>query len=401
MYNRWLLKVSALLFAMACADESAAPDPEGAADSGARPSDARVAAIDADSADAAALCDGCGPVCDPPNTLPLEGKCVPSCGVAGGNTCTGSSATLCDGLPALASFDCAKCCSRPIYPGPRAASFHVVVAADTDRWDSIFAEAQAQPSAGPMITSQNLPIGLTHDQWVLKLNATCCGTGPQLADAIHQALTPVATAPRLVIIDELNSKTVTTVGDAAAQMQARYPQWAGRWGSFIVNGTSVQYSGLQPAVDNLLQAGAFVSVELYPLQSSYCASGVTAGARDQWLADFFRGGQGAFPGDRFDWLMKRRANLSSASAITVAFGVTDTYMNGAGPAVFLDRMFYVWRTHSGYPSTILVANGGVGGWKWDASAVSNTSRDLAFKESFDHYCVAGNAASLKGQVACP
>jgi hypothetical protein len=33
--------------------------------------------------------------------------------------------------------------------------------------------------------------------------------------------------------------------------------------------------------------------------------------------------------------------------------------------------------------------------------MSNTSRDAAFAESFNHYCVAKNTNSLKGQVPCP
>ena len=40
----------------------------------------------------------------------INGVCVPSCGTAGGNTCTSSTTNLCLGLPQLKSYDCAVCC---------------------------------------------------------------------------------------------------------------------------------------------------------------------------------------------------------------------------------------------------------------------------------------------------
>lgn len=53
------------------------------------------------------------PTCDPPSTIAIDGLCVPSCGAAGGNTCTDPGTGLCDGLPSLDSYDCAVCCARP------------------------------------------------------------------------------------------------------------------------------------------------------------------------------------------------------------------------------------------------------------------------------------------------
>jgi len=53
------------------------------------------------------------PACDPPHSIAVGDRCVPSCGAAGGNTCTDPSSGLCDGLPSLESYDCAACCARP------------------------------------------------------------------------------------------------------------------------------------------------------------------------------------------------------------------------------------------------------------------------------------------------
>lgn len=389
------------------------PGEDGSADAGVGPDalppdaaggldavDPDAATPDAPAPDAAA--PDAGPSCNPPSTVEIGGACVPSCGVAGGNTCAVAGSTLCDGIALVASYDCAVCCARPAYPGPRPASFHIVVIADQDRWDAIWALEQAHPTTGPMITSENKAPLVPHDLWARKFGINGGAyDGTTLADAMHAAFVPFDSAPRMVAIDELNSGTIGIVSACVDRMQAVYPQWAGRWGVFLVHGNNVAYSGLQPALDKLLQAGAPIVVELYPKRSDYCAAGKTAGLRDAWLADFYRGNQGTFPNDRFVWLMKRRAALGSSSPVTVAFGVTDTYMNGANPAIFLDRMFYVWVTQSGYPSVLGLGNGGPGAWKWAASAVSTSGRDQAFANSYAHYVVAGQKTSLLGQVPCP
>ncbi len=347
-----------------------------------------------DFGESCAICPAdCGPCC--PNGLCAEDEncatCPADCGACCGNgACDfGETCATCPG-------DCGVC---PPPPGTHA--FHIVHIDDAAAWDSIWALAQAHPDPGPMICSQNKHPGVPFNMWAQKINATWYGSGEEMADAIHGAFSAGANAPLYVMIDELNGGTIGLIAGCASKMKTAYPQWAGRWGAYLVNGTNVSYANLNPAVDELLTAQAIVGVEMYPKQSAYCAGGNNAGARDQWLADFFRGTQGQFPQARFHWLMERRTALGSNSHITVLFGVTDAYMNGTNPAIFLDRMFYVWRNKSGYGSILLLANGGVGAFKWDQPDMSNTSRDQAFAESFNHYCVAGNAGSLKGQVPCP
>lgn len=116
----------------------------------------------------------------------------------------------------------------------------------------------------------------------------------------------------------------------------------------------VSFANLNPAnmaaIDALLDAGAIISCEFYYRQiEDYCQRGTTAGARDIWLGDKFHGERGATGFPRFDWLAKRKVARNSGSPLTVVFGVTDQppidYLNGPSPAVFLDRLFYVW----GYP----------------------------------------------------
>jgi hypothetical protein len=183
-------------------------------------------------------------------------------------------------------------------------------------------------------------------------------------------------------------------------MREVYPELAGRWGIYLVHGVNVGYPNLQPAIDEALLAGAALVPEMYPARSQYCAAGETALARDLWLADYFRGSRGAFPQGRFHWLMQRRQALGSPSAIAPIFGVTDTFQDGAQPARFLDRMFFVWATRSGYRSVLLAEHGGPGAYKWQLSSTTNSSRDLAFAASYRHYSVEGSVASRLGLVPC-
>jgi hypothetical protein len=48
--------------------------------------------------------------CDPPNSIDLDGACLPSCGSLGGNAC---SVDACAGLPVTHNYDCAICCAVP------------------------------------------------------------------------------------------------------------------------------------------------------------------------------------------------------------------------------------------------------------------------------------------------
>lgn len=287
--------------------------------------------------------------------------------------------------------------TTPVYPTPFPASFHIVDRDDIYTYDSIVGLVNAY--RGPLITSQNPPKTVDHLHWAQNISVTWYADGAEMAAAVDAALTPVDSAPMFVMIDEVRSESIQLVADAAVILARDYPRWAGRWGAYLVNGEGVGYDGLNPAVDALLDANAVIVAEMYADQDRYCASYDSAGSRDVWLAAWFAGESEGF-GKRFGWLANRRNEMGSASQLQVLFGVTETYMNGTNPAIFLDRMFYVWMTRSGFPSTLSLANGGVGAYKWDDPYNSNTSRDLAFADSFDHYVVQGLTSSRQGQVDC-
>jgi hypothetical protein len=299
---------------------------------------------------------------------------------------------------------------RPSEPPLVPSSFQIVHKDFVTSWDSILPLAQA--NAYVLIASQNKPDSVTHAQWAQNItseygvdagNIVPFSSGEEMADFIHAQFQKGATAPRRIMIDELRSNTKDRVHGCAVAMATKYPQWRGRWGAYLVHGANVSYPGLNtdptPAIDALLDAGATLSAEMYPARSQYCAAGTTTAQRDEWLGAFFRGSKGAFPQGRFHWLSERKVARKSDSQLSLLFGVIDTYMTGSGPAVFLDRMFYIWRTKSGYPSVLLPGGGGVGAYKWHDQSPS--SRDLAFAQSFEHYVVQGQTTSLKGQVSCP
>jgi hypothetical protein len=321
-------------------------------------------------------------------------ECLPSCGDAGGDTCTAAGSSLCDGLELLDSYDCDLCCDRSAYSASPH-SFHIIDRSDTYTWDSI--RAMVDGNDATLICSQNRPDDLPYDRWAQKVNATWYSSGQELAEAIHSALSQGGSSPRMVMVDELNSGTIDIIAEAADHLRTGYPQWTGFWGAFIVNGTAVSYARLNPAIDALLEAQATLAVELYPRQSEYCAAGSSAGARDLWLAEFINGGPSLA---RMNWLMKRREYKNSSSHVSVLFGVTNSYMNGTNPAVFLDRIFYVLLTRSYHDWTMSLEHGGPGAYKWDSPANSNTSRDAAFYDSYVHYVVNGKHSSRLGQVAC-
>ena len=235
-------------------------------------------------------------------------------------------------------------------------------------------------------------------RWAQRTSPSYFESGVQLAEYIHQTLAAADTAPAVVLVDELRLEHVGAVAELAVHMREHYPQWAGRWGVWLVHGLGVSYAALQPAVDELLRADARLVAELYPAMSQYCAGGSSTAARDAWLAAYYRGGEGAFPQPRFAWLVGRRAELESQSLLSLAFGVTDTYLDRPHAEVFLDRMFYVWRQHSGFGSLLFPEVGGVGAYKWHDHGP--TTRDADFVASYLHYGVAQQGSSRLGPVPC-
>ncbi|MFN0249158.1 MAG: hypothetical protein ACKV2T_19900 [Kofleriaceae bacterium] len=291
------------------------------------------------------------------------------------------------------------CCHRPSYPPPQPSSFHFVYNSSPTYWDSILGLSASYPNV--TFVGQAPATGVSRDRWVAYVSYRS-NPQPTAAD-INRLLVDPATAPTFVMVEELHDAASQAYFIALAnEMRTRYPQWAGRWGAFLSFGN---YPVLQDGINALLDANAIISLELYPSKASYCAAGSTGGARDIWLSEQFIGNASL---GRLNWLLARRAGRGSQSYITPLFGVGDVLVGETNGAIFLDRMFYVWATRTGHRNMILAANGGPGAYKWQTVAetpagygINNTSRDLAFAQSFQHYSVAGLTTSRLGPVPCP
>ena len=206
-----------------------------------------------------------------------------------------------------------------------------------------------------------------------------------------------------MIVDELRggeNSTLKRVAACATWLHRERPALNdGHWAIYLAHQNIAAFDTLLPALDPVLAAGATIAVEMYATQRAYCAAG-GAGAGDVWLADFFLGGRGSSPRAGFAWLADRRRRLGSRSRMTAVFGVTDTYLDGRDPFVFLDRMFFVWMSRTGFPGVLAAANGGAGSYKWQRGHLDSTTRDQRFAAAWEHYCRRGQTSSLAGRVAC-
>jgi hypothetical protein len=268
----------------------------------------------------------------------------------------------------------------------------------------------AQGENPPLIASQNKLDDLPVEKWAHNFGVLHFPgpTGAQdKAVAVGAAIGGPVQAARIAMVDEVRTRSMAQIADFAALMRDFHPEAEGRWGCYIANGPRIAYSGFAPAIEGLLEANAHIAVEMYPRYTDYCRAGSTTEKRDAWLARFFMGGP-PFPKDRFGWIMRRRAELGSRSHVTVLFGVTDKgktpgkldYLAGPRPAVFLDRIFFVWVNRTGHAPILHAENGGAGSYKWDKEAVSNATRGKAFVESWNHYCRDKETASRLGPVRC-
>ncbi len=291
--------------------------------------------------------------------------------------------------------------------------FHLVtVDAPAAQWDSINVWTQQNPGGFIASNSAGPPAGVAWNRWcrIIFANDWLPNNWSGLVAAIRQILDS-STAAR-VLLDELrsnaNNDTRQLIANVAANMPASY---ANRWGSYLVTGQSVSYDNLNAthlAMNYLFGAGAIVVPEFYVphhtfVNSSnvtvngYWESGSTSAARDAWMAKWFNGAtSGGFGQYKFPWLVAHRQAVwnspyqraNQLSLIPPVFAVHSNWQNGStttSRSKFLDRMFYVWINHTGYPASIYGQYGGPGAWHWRDSP---TNLDGTYYQSAQHYCVA-------------
>jgi hypothetical protein len=281
--------------------------------------------------------------------------------------------------------------------------FNTVDVATAGDWPALTALIRDEP-ATRWVSETPPPVG--PQRWALRLGVEDFADGEALGARIAAVLEGRGSppAPAHVIVDELRGGAGTTtarIADCAAWLRRERPGLdGGRWAVYLAHQDVAPFDALAPALDQVLAAGATIAVEMYANHGAYCDNGPSSEQRDAWLADFFLGGRGSSPRRGFGWLDERRRALGSRSRLTAVFGVTDVYLDGPAPAEFLDRMFLVWATRTGFPQVIGAANGGAGSYKWQRGHLDARLRDEAFTGAWDHYCRAGRTTPLAGPVPC-
>ena len=281
--------------------------------------------------------------------------------------------------------------------------FNTADVATADDWPALAALIRANPETRWVSTTPP-PVG--PERWAMRLGVEDFADGERLGERIAAVLAGADGGPRpaTVIVDELRggaNSTLERVAECASWLHRERPALdGGDWAIYLAHQDIAAFDTLLPALDPALAAGATIAVEMYATERAYCAAGDDEDAGDEWLADFFLGGRGWSPGAGFAWLAERRRLLGSRSRLTAVFGVTDTYLDGRDPFVFLDRMFFVWTTRTGFPEVLAAANGGAGSYKWQRDHLDATTRDQRFAAAWEHYCRGGEASSLAGRVPC-
>ncbi len=283
--------------------------------------------------------------------------------------------------------------------------YHIIHRDYFDYWGSIHQIVLNNPLAR-LVTQTPIPGGIAQADWARSFSWGTYNNSPDpggyLAYDIGTWLR--SDGGNHAVIDELFTGKVANITRCVQFLQANFPDVSSRWAVLCAHPNSSGWNlGAAPtAIDTILSLHAGVVLQQYINQVGYCQIKNTQGvaAADAYLRDHFRGYNGA---QWLVWLMNRRSQLSSQSRVTMMFGVTDAYLSGPTPYKYLDRMFYVFRTQSGFPSLMLAAQGGIGSYKWentpgDAQRVTSTGRDETFRTSWNYYC--GGGTSAQYSVAC-
>jgi hypothetical protein len=270
--------------------------------------------------------------------------------------------------------------------------YHIIHRDFFDYWGSIH-QIVLNNGLSRLVTQNPIPGGIAKDDWARSFswgtynNST--DPGAYLGYDIGTWLS--ADAANHAVIDELFTGKVANVTRCIDFLRANFPSVSPRWSVLVAHPSgSWDLANAATAIDLTLGLGAGIGLQQYVNIDGYCAIRGSQGtaAADAYLRDHFRG----YNGQRWlAWLVQRRSDLGSSSRITNLFGVTNAYVGDVNGYRYLDRMFYVFRTQSGYAGLMSANAGGIGSYKWentpgDAQRVQSTNRDELFRESWNHYC---------------
>jgi hypothetical protein len=270
---------------------------------------------------------------------------------------------------------------------------HWINVNDKDWWDSLVVGVVG-PFPGPRLatTTGTRPSEIsTNAKWCYVVNVGT-KTPQALADAVTGALDD-----NVGIFVAINEISVSSGATVAAAANIIGPGRANQWGAYVVYRSAANgpnFPEHAAAIDAVFANNGRLFPQLYVRYSDYWINGNTDSERDAWMnATFFNG-----PG-KFNWVVQRKcqAHPISQSLIHPVFSASDTLLVSADEtknARFLDRVFYVFASMSGYQPYIMWYNdGGPASYLWQQSGdwgekFSNT-RDYTFAVLWQRYVGTG------------
>jgi len=215
---------------------------------------------------------------------------------------------------------------------------HICTKRDT-RWKQL-------PKTTYIATQYPRPEGLEFNRWIQNIAPQWYPTSQALAEAIAGGLRS-PNGPAYVMIDELKASNIDKIAEAARLLK-KETDIQKRWGAYIVNGTAVSYSRLNPAIDRLLEANAILCCEMYFKMSLYKKLGKSYLTQNMW---------GTKSRAKLKWLVARKRYKKSNSHIVGLIGLTPTYLDlPRGSGDFIREMMRTWEQ---------IIPEKLGGWKWD------------------------------------
>lgn len=273
---------------------------------------------------------------------------------------------------------------------------HRIVRSDYNLWQPIW-EQIVKPNPGCFIASNNRPTGtgspdspsgvvVQPEKWAKVYGLTNVDDSTKITIANDAVTSLTNNDCAVVVFDELSNSTLAFATDISEFMRTQHPELKGRWGFYLVSGSNVSYAGLRSCLTSLINASAFICPELYMDYTTYCSIAPQYTDKDKWLESQINGNSSLA---RLNWLHDLQVSMNKFTQISPVVGVTDKFNSGLTPSKMIDRtMWGILNSTHGSRYGVYMGDGnagGIGSWKWDATALTDTNRANDFVISWNNY----------------
>lgn len=271
---------------------------------------------------------------------------------------------------------------------------HRVVRGDYDLWEPIWKQI-VEPNANCYIASNNRPTGTGGEDSPVEVPAdkwakvyTGINNSTNVDSLVNDVVSTLeANEAAITVFDELQSGNRDAMREIVERLK-NYPNLNGRYGVYIVNGQSINYSYFKPVLAILMQTNGIIFPEIYFNYIDYCSASTSYKGRDDWMLNQING-KGSL--NRFQYLTQLRNQIGSSSHIAPVIAVTDAFNDGATPFKMVDRAMWAFvNSEFGRPYSLLGLShnpGAIGSWKWDTTGGTDIlGRATEFVKSWNHYC---------------